>query len=105
MFCDEAGRGVYSIGVVDLGVYAMRRILWPLGAVESLADFDSVVCRSTSKVVSSANFAERMLVPGGKVRVAMAWLCRSRGREVMLDACIRRWMWSVAGDVGEVRAM
>ena len=40
----------------------------------------------------------------GKERLAMLWLCRSRGSEVMMDVWVRRWIFSV-GDDGEARAM
>lgn len=91
-----------------LAVYGMRRILWPEMLVLLLSLLEGALWMSNSKAASSANLASRIEVPAGKEGLAMLWLWRSRGRDVMLDAWVRRWMCSVAcvaGKLGEAMAM
>lgn len=49
---------------------------------------------STSKAASSAKDMD-LIVPGRR-RATMLWLCRSRGKEFMAEAWVRRWMCSVS---------
>lgn len=84
-------------------MYRMRRILWTESGF-SPTGFEGAGARRTSRAASSANFASRTR-ESWKASVAMLWLWRSRGREVMLERWVRRWMWRVCCEEGEGRAM
>jgi hypothetical protein len=85
--------GVYVMrDFAVVAVYGILRMKCASGSASACEPFDPRTCKRTRMLVASANFASRILDPGGKARVLVAYAWMDEGSAEGVWACVMRWM-------------